>query len=63
MSIFYLPVIIVIAFVVLFLGKILSFLSKFVYYGLLVALVLVFLFGISLTEVLNLLTALLLWTF
>jgi len=55
--------IIIIAILVLSLGRIFSVLVKVIFYVLLVALVLVAVFGISYTELLNWATNIILWAF
>jgi hypothetical protein len=48
---------------VLSLGRILSVVLKFVYYALIAGLVLVFFFGVSLNDVFDIVTRVLLWVF
>ena len=61
MELFSLTGIIIMVIVVVFLGKILSYMSKFIYYAIIALIVLIFIFGISLDEILNFVTNLLLW--
>ena len=61
MALFSLTGIIIMVIVVVFLGKILSYMSKFIYYAIIALIVLIFIFGISLDEILNFVTNLLLW--
>ncbi|MDP3734214.1 MAG: hypothetical protein Q8R37_03210 [Nanoarchaeota archaeon] len=55
--------IIIVILTLLFLDKILVFLSKFLYYAIVVLVVLIFLFGISFDQAFDLMGTILLWTF